>query len=977
MNLYFPPSYPAGRSIALGLLTMGLLSLRPVEPPPGDKPDDNRFTKVILAEKLDEPMEMTFLNDGRVLFVERKGSLKAYNPATKEVSVLATIPVSTKYTAKDGRITEAEDGLLGIIADPNFDQNHWLYLYYSEPGDVAKNVLTRYELRGDELVMSSKKVLLDVPTQREQCCHTGGGMIFDDRGNLFLTTGDNTSPRDTPFNPIDEREGRGPWDAQKSSGNTNDLRGKIIRIHPEADGTYTIPEGNLFPKSTASGEPGRTRAEIYTMGHRNPWRISVDSRTGYIYWGEVGPDASTDSVGRGPRGYDEFNQAKGPGNYGWPYLIGDNKQYAYYDFAAAKAGTVYDPAHPVNRSPNNTGLTDLPPAQKALIWYPYTNSTEFPMMGRSGRSATGGPVFHKTDFKNASRTFPDYYEGKWFIVEFMRGWIMAVTLDEQGNYKSMERFLPEENFSSAIDMKFAPNGDLYVLEYGSAWFRGNDNARIVRIEYNGGNRPPLVQAAASKTGGAIPFNVALSAKGTKDYDGDALSYNWKIASKSGTVKTFTQPDPTLTFDKPGVYNATLTVTDAKGATSSKSIEIKAGNEPPLVAFDVKKGNKSFFFPNQPIDYAVRVSDKEDGSLANGKIAPNQVAVSIDYLPEGFDPIAVAQNHRGTETVARYATGQQLISQNDCKSCHMIDKKSVGPSYTDVARKYKGDVAAVDRLSKKVISGGGGVWGDHSMSAHPQLTSSDATAMVNYIMSLDEKPMAARMYPVQGSFAPKIPDGENGRGGFALRASYTDRGTKFMKPVSSESVVILRSPDLLPENADLKKGTQFTTTPAKSFLAIGNGAYIGYNQIDLTDIGRIDVLAQATTRAGAVGGTIEVRLDSPNGLLIGKTPPINVTNPAFPGAATATTQRPASATAAGATTAPASTSAAPAGSSPDRAAMQRRMSQKVTADIMPTTGRHTVYFVFTNSQASADQALMQVVAIQFQPTGPSASAGTGH
>ena len=68
----------------------------------------------------------------------------------------------------------------------------------------------------------------------------------------------------------------------------NDLRGKILRIHPEPDGTYTIPAGNLFPPGT----PG-TRPEIYTMGHRNPWRVSVDSRTGYVYWGEVGPDNGT------------------------------------------------------------------------------------------------------------------------------------------------------------------------------------------------------------------------------------------------------------------------------------------------------------------------------------------------------------------------------------------------------------------------------------------------------------------------------------------------------------------------------------------------------------------------------------------------------------------------------------------------------------------------------------------------------------
>ena len=85
---------------------------------------------------------------------------------------------------------------------------------------------------------------------------------------------------------MDERPGRSPWDSQKSAANPNDLRGKIYRIHPEADGTYTIPKGNLFPPGT----PG-TRPEVYVMGNRNPFRISIDQKTGYLYWGEVGPDA--------------------------------------------------------------------------------------------------------------------------------------------------------------------------------------------------------------------------------------------------------------------------------------------------------------------------------------------------------------------------------------------------------------------------------------------------------------------------------------------------------------------------------------------------------------------------------------------------------------------------------------------------------------------------------------------------------------
>ena len=204
-------------------------------------PEENRFTKIVLDEKLEEPVELAVLPNSQVLFVERRGNVKLYDPTENKTKLVTKIDVSTKYRFKDGGQSEAEDGLLGLAIDPKYSENHWIYLYYSPAGDEAKNILTRYEFQDGKLNEASKKVVLEVKTQREQCCHTGGSIAFDANGNLFLSTGDNTSPRNTAYAPIDERPGRSPWDAQKGSANTNDLRGKVVRIHPEADGTYTIP----------------------------------------------------------------------------------------------------------------------------------------------------------------------------------------------------------------------------------------------------------------------------------------------------------------------------------------------------------------------------------------------------------------------------------------------------------------------------------------------------------------------------------------------------------------------------------------------------------------------------------------------------------------------------------------------------------------------------------------------------------------
>ncbi|MBF9252708.1 ThuA domain-containing protein [Pontibacter sp. 172403-2] len=883
-------------------------------------PEENRFSKVVLEEKLDEPMELTVLPDSRVLFIERKGNIKLYSPATGKTTVIAKIPVNTKVVNKEGKVSEDEGGLIGLAKDPHFAQNHWLYLYYSQEGKEPKNILTRYEMKGDELVMDSRKVLLEVNTQRELTGHAGGSIAFDAKGNLYLSTGDNINPHESNgYSPSDERPGRTPFDAQMTSANTNDLRGKILRIHPEADGTYTILEGNLFPKGTP-----KTRPEIYTMGHRNPFRIAIDQKTGYLYWGDVGPDAAQPGDKRGPAGQDEIGQAKQAGNYGWPYFVGDNKAYNKYDFAKSQSGELYDPAKPVNNSPNNTGINQLPAAQKALIWYGYGDSKEFPLMGAGGRSAMAGPVYYQDQFRGAARAFPDYYDGKLIIYEWMRGWMMAVTLDKEGNYVSMERIMPSYKFSNPMDMEFGPEGDLYMLEYGSGWFAQNDDARLVRIEYNGGNRKPVIQLAADKKGGAIPFEAHLSAEGTKDYDNDDLQYNWKVTSQAdGSSRTFAEANPTVTFDKAGVYKANLTVTDAKGASSSQALEIMAGNEPPVLTFQATSSNQTFFFPNQSFDYEVKVSDKEDGSLANGTIRPEEVAVNIDYLPEGYDLIAIVQGHRSADASVDVVKGQKLVEGSDCKACHGIDKKSVGPSFTQVALKYKDQPAAKEKLAKKVINGGGGVWGEVAMSAHPQLSEADAAEMVHYILSLSQQKQAAASLPVKGTYAMALPKGDKGEGTYVIRAAYKDKGSNGIPSITAEKVLTLRNAKMPSGKANKTEGTM---KYGAIVIASVNGSYMAFNNIDLTGIEQIAFTAVASkAQMNTAGGRIEVRLGSPTGKLIGTSPMIE----------------------------------------PVAEASQASLPSPVVAKLSGGTGMQDVYFVFKNDKTLAGQSLFAVINLEFQ------------
>lgn len=819
-------------------------------------PDGDRFSKVSLVNGgLFEPTELTVLPNNDVLFAQRRGEILHYSEETKELNQVAFLDVYYKTNTPG---VNAEEGVMGLQKDPDYANNHWVYVFYAPTGDEWVNRLSRFKFDNGTFDLVSEQIILDVDSQREICCHTGGSIAFDGNGLLYLSTGDNSTPFDEPgaayvnrgYAPLNDLPGKEQYDARRSSGNTNDLRGKILRIKVEEDGSYTIPEGNLFAQGTE-----KTRPEIYTMGHRNPYRISVDPKNGYVYWGDVGPDAREDNTAtRGPMGYDEMNQARGPGNFGWPLFIGDNKAYVAYDYANGKSGDAFNPEKPINTSKNNTGMTELPPAQPAYVYYPYAPTGEFPQVGTGGRNAMAGPVYYSDLFENGG-TLPDYYDGKVLVYEWMRGWVMAVSLFEDGTFNKMEPFAPDVEVNNLIDMEMSDDGRLYLLEYGSGWFSQNEDSGLGYIEFNGGNRPPLIDnLVVDGSTGQSPLTITATVE-ARDRENDALRYLWDFGN--GETKETEEASVSYTYETSGDYKVSVTAMDASGAkVSSTPVTVVSGNSRPEVTIHLNGGNSSFFVPGVPFNYSVSVKDP-DGQA----IAPENIYVSVDYL-EGLDEVNMSLGH---QQVSAAVTGKALGLSMDCKTCHKEKEASIGPTYLDIAEKYKDRKDALSYLQTKIIEGGSGVWGEVVMPAHPTVTKEEARQLALYIQSLVADGSKKPSLPAKGQLTPKNDAKANV---MVLTASYTDQGTETTIPLTGVARTNLQSSTVgFSKDMKIEGFTAVTFNGTDLLLVPGGEGWFALEDIDLTGITNV-LLTVGWQEApkGAIG--FEIRQGSPDGELVG-------------------------------------------------------------------------------------------------------------
>lgn len=823
-------------------------------------PAENRFTKTALVDgEFFEPTEMTILPNLDILIAQRRGEILLFS---QEDSLLSTAANLDVYYQTGIRGVNAEEGVLGIKADPNFEENNHVFVFYS-PADTSVNRLSRFTFNGEQLDMESETTVLEFYSQRMICCHTGGSIAFGGDGLLYLSTGDNSTPfnqQDTPyvnngFAPIDHREGSEQFDAMRSSGNANDLRGKILRIRVNDDGSYDIPEGNLYPE----GQEG-TRPEIYVQGNRNPYRISVDQKNGFLYWGEVGPDASNDSLQtRGPRGYDEVNQAQEAGFYGWPMFIGDNYPYVRYDYATGESGEPFDPENPINDSPNNTGIQELPPAQPAFIWYPYDDSPEFPSVGSGSRNAMAGPIYYTDMFPEETR-YPDYYDGKVFIYEWMRGWIKAVTLDEDGNFSKMEPFMASTELDALIDFEVGPDGKFYMLEYGNGWFQQNEDAGLSRVDFNAGNRSPVVRdLIVDKTSGTLPLTVQATAEASDPEDTD-LTYVWNFGN--GETTETNEPQAEVTFEEVGDYSITVEVRDPDGLTGrSQPVSVYAGNAAPLVNIEFD-GNSTFYFPDTPVAYSVTINDPNDPNASEDL---SNLFVSADYV-EGSD---MAQASQGHQVIANVNTARTMIETLNCQACHGIDSESIGPSYTSVAEFYEDSSDVTSYLINKIINGGSGVWGETVMPGHVNLSEDEAETIVDWIQTLNDETEENESLPAEGTIEPTLGSQPTPNGLLILSATFTDRGGQNVQPLTGSSSVYLRNNMMTFDQAtNLEEYTSMTFGGNFLMMVPEDRGSFSVNDIDLTGVGSI-VLTSAVMEPLSYEHQFELRLDSPDGEIIGE------------------------------------------------------------------------------------------------------------
>lgn len=295
---YIKMIYSARKAFILAIIITGLFWLL-INPkiPVSAAPPANFQTSQVIGSGLNAPTGFAFAPDGRIFILERAGKVKIYKNNQLLSTPFVDLPSSTN----------GDKGLISLVFDPDFNNNHFVYFFYTASTDSHVRIV-RYNATGDT-ASGSGTVIYESPGGILQY-HAGGGMAFGPDGKLYFAIGDN---------------GVGT-----NSQSLSNPYGKVHRINKDG----TIPADNPFVNQQGNVP------HIWAFGLRNPYRMNFDSQTGYLYVGDVGNSS-----------WEEINRIQKSQNYGWPNAEGScssctyvNPIYAYPHQGSSNAislGPVY------------------------------------------------------------------------------------------------------------------------------------------------------------------------------------------------------------------------------------------------------------------------------------------------------------------------------------------------------------------------------------------------------------------------------------------------------------------------------------------------------------------------------------------------------------------------------------------------------------------------------------------------------------
>jgi glucose/arabinose dehydrogenase len=384
----------------------------------------------------------------------------------------------------------------------------------------------------------------------------------------FYYTGDDLLNHLVRFNAAEDVGTDGPFELFRTSSPSQLLHvGGSIRFGPDGKLYFAVGDNGNGALAQELGNPHGKILRINKDGSipaDNPF-VGQPGKLGAIWaYGFRNPwrfqfDSATGQLYGGDVGnytWEEVNHIVKGANYGWP----------------------------VHEGMCASGCTD------------YVNPIHaYPHAGESA-AVTGGPVYR-------GDMFPAEYRGDLFFGDYAKGFIKNADLDSGGNVTAVHDF--DDLAGSVVDLKVAPDGSLYYLTY---W-----PGALYRVSYNTASHVPVANASADVTKGVEPLTVHFSSAGSRDPDGDALSYSWTF----GDGTTSTDENPTKTYTEKGVYTARLTVSAGGDEIPAQPIVIQVGLAPELTVSAPTEGQ--LYRAGDTITYNAFARDAAGFDLDDGDI----------------------------------------------------------------------------------------------------------------------------------------------------------------------------------------------------------------------------------------------------------------------------------------------------------------------------------------------------------------------